>query len=117
MELLYLVSLKRLDPHNPVPIWFVTAVQYLYDSGSLNASSFPLDVAAAKNILEFHEFRSVHNWLSGIGASGFFVYTDGSFSSLRNVNMKTGAAAFFEDINLGFGVEVTGMVSSILAEL
>ncbi|KAG9287370.1 hypothetical protein G9A89_023742 [Geosiphon pyriformis] len=31
--------------------------------------------------------------------------------------MKAGAAAFFKDINLGLGVEVSGMVSSTLVKL
>ncbi|KAG9298995.1 hypothetical protein G9A89_020308 [Geosiphon pyriformis] len=75
MEFLYLVSL------------------YLHDFGSFNASSFPLDVAAAKNILESHKF------------------------SLRSVDIKASTAVFFKNINLGFGVKVTGMVFSTLAEL
>ncbi|KAG9286743.1 hypothetical protein G9A89_012293 [Geosiphon pyriformis] len=108
---------KRLDPHGLVSVWFVIAIWHLHDSGSLDASSSLLDEAAAKNILESYEFRLVPNWLSGIGASGFFVYTDGFFCGLGSVNIKAGAAVFFEDINLGLGMEVSGMVSSILVEL
>ncbi|KAG9288609.1 hypothetical protein G9A89_006710 [Geosiphon pyriformis] len=42
---------------------------------------------------------------------------DGFLCNLESVDMKAGAAAFFEDINLGLEVEVTGMVSSTLVEL
>ncbi|KAG9302504.1 hypothetical protein G9A89_007208 [Geosiphon pyriformis] len=108
---------KRLDPHGLVLVWFVAAVQHLHDFGSLDVCSSLLNSAAAKNILESHEFRMVHDRLSSIGVFGFSVYTDSSLSSLKSVNMKAGTTAFFEDINLGLGVEVTGMVSSILAEL
>ncbi|KAG9298836.1 hypothetical protein G9A89_015857 [Geosiphon pyriformis] len=118
MKLFYLVSLwKRLDPCGPVPVWFVTVIQYFHDSGSFDVCSFPLDDVAAKNILESYEFRSVHNRLFGIDAFGFFVYMDSSLYNLGSVNMKAGAAAFFENINLGLGIEVTDMVFSTLMEL
>ncbi|KAG9298554.1 hypothetical protein G9A89_018913 [Geosiphon pyriformis] len=39
------------------------------------------------------------------------------FLILGSVDMKAGATAFFEDINLGLGVKVTGMVSFTLVEL
>ncbi|KAG9291656.1 hypothetical protein G9A89_022075 [Geosiphon pyriformis] len=40
-----------------------------------------------------------------VGASGFSMYMDGSLCGLGSVNMKAGTAVFFEDINLGLGVE------------
>ncbi|KAG9298541.1 hypothetical protein G9A89_018900 [Geosiphon pyriformis] len=48
---------------------------------------------------------------------GFSVYINGSLCNLESVNMKASAAAFFEDINLGLGIKVTGIVSFTLAEL
>ncbi|KAG9297803.1 hypothetical protein G9A89_000108 [Geosiphon pyriformis] len=90
---------------------------HLHDSGSLDASSSSLNDAVVKNILKFHEFRLVCDQLSGIGASGFSVYMNGFFCSLGSVDMKAGTAAFFKNINLGLGVEVSGMVFSILVEL
>ncbi|KAG9307666.1 hypothetical protein G9A89_023231 [Geosiphon pyriformis] len=42
---------------------------------------------------------------------------DRSLSSLGTVSIKTGTAAFFEDIHLGLGIRVSGIVSSTLAEL
>ncbi|KAG9304363.1 hypothetical protein G9A89_019925 [Geosiphon pyriformis] len=75
------------------------------------------DVAAAGNILESHEFRSVHDQLSGISVFGFSVYMNDFLCSLKSVDIKAGAAAFFEDINLGLGMEITGIMSSTLVEL
>ncbi|KAG9304896.1 hypothetical protein G9A89_010758 [Geosiphon pyriformis] len=42
---------------------------------------------------------------------------DGSLSGLRTVVMKAGAVIFFEDINSGLSVGVSGLVSSTLSEL
>ncbi|KAG9303135.1 hypothetical protein G9A89_005093 [Geosiphon pyriformis] len=78
---------------------------------------FLSDVAAVENILKSCEFRLVYNQLSGISASGFSVYTDGSLCSLGSIDMKAGAAAFFEDINLGLEVKVTGVLSNNQADL
>ncbi|KAG9304354.1 hypothetical protein G9A89_019916 [Geosiphon pyriformis] len=99
MELLLLSSFgarmwKKLDPCGSVPVWLL----------------LPFGISM---IL----FRSVCDWLSGIGASGFSVYTDGFFCSLGSVNMKAGAAAFFKNINIGLGMEMTNIVSSTLVEL
>ncbi|KAG9291781.1 hypothetical protein G9A89_012066 [Geosiphon pyriformis] len=96
---------------------FAVAVQHFHVAGSFNVGSFPLVATSVKDILNSHEFRSVRNQLSGLSVSDFSVYMDGSLCGLGSINMKTGAAAFFEDINLGLGVEVFGMVFSTLAEL
>ncbi|KAG9303053.1 hypothetical protein G9A89_022142 [Geosiphon pyriformis] len=42
---------------------------------------------------------------------------DGSLNGLGTLDMKAGAAVFFKDINLGLGVEVSGLVSSTMAKL
>ncbi|KAG9296887.1 hypothetical protein G9A89_006842 [Geosiphon pyriformis] len=42
---------------------------------------------------------------------------NGSLSNLGSVNMKAGAAVFFEDIGMSLGVEVSGLMSSTLTEL
>ncbi|KAG9305003.1 hypothetical protein G9A89_007406 [Geosiphon pyriformis] len=108
---------KKLDPHGPVPVWFGAAIQHLHNFGTLDVCSSLPDSAVAKNILKSHKFRTVRDQLSSIDASGFSVYTDGSFCGLGSVNMKAGTAVFFENINLDLRIEVTGMVSSTLAEL
>ncbi|KAG9286871.1 hypothetical protein G9A89_012421 [Geosiphon pyriformis] len=45
------------------------------------------------------------------------IYTDGSLSDLGTVNMKAKAAVFFEDIGMGLGVGVSGLMSFTLTEL
>ncbi|KAG9305073.1 hypothetical protein G9A89_007713 [Geosiphon pyriformis] len=108
---------KRLNPHGPVFVWFAAAVHHLHIVGSFNVGLSPLVATSVKDILDSHEFRSMHDRLFGLGASDFSVYTNGSLCGLRSMNMKAGAATFFKDINLGLGVEVFGMVFSTLAEL
>ncbi|KAG9288218.1 hypothetical protein G9A89_020524 [Geosiphon pyriformis] len=49
--------------------------------------------------------------------SCFSVYTDGSLSGLGTLDVKTGAAVFFEDVNLGLSVQVSGLLFSTMAEL
>ncbi|KAG9296929.1 hypothetical protein G9A89_006884 [Geosiphon pyriformis] len=62
-------------------------------------------------------FGVICNDLLNVGATHLSVYTDGSLSNLDIVDMLAYAAVFFEDINLGLGVGVSGLVSSTLMEL
>ncbi|KAG9284529.1 hypothetical protein G9A89_014133 [Geosiphon pyriformis] len=41
---------------------------------------------------------------------------NGFLCGLESVDMKAGAAAFFKNINLGLGMEMSDMMSSILVE-
>ncbi|KAG9305872.1 hypothetical protein G9A89_016524 [Geosiphon pyriformis] len=75
------------------------------------------DDVGSLNILESSDFASVCDHLSQVGADSLSVYTDRSLSNLNTVGCRTGAAAFFEDIDLGLGVSVSGLMSSTLAEL
>ncbi|KAG9290393.1 hypothetical protein G9A89_007124 [Geosiphon pyriformis] len=43
--------------------------------------------------------------------------SNGSLKKLGSIDIRAGAAVFFEDISLGLGVRVSGLMSSILAEL
>ncbi|KAG9286563.1 hypothetical protein G9A89_014729 [Geosiphon pyriformis] len=52
-----------------------------------------------------------------VGANSLSVYMDGSVKNLGTTGCKARAAAFFEDINLGLGVCVQGLMSSTLVEL
>ncbi|KAG9287543.1 hypothetical protein G9A89_019604 [Geosiphon pyriformis] len=44
-------------------------------------------------------------------------YLNGSLYGLDTLGIKAGTAVFFEDIDLGLGVEVSGLVSSTMTEL
>ncbi|KAG9296956.1 hypothetical protein G9A89_003670 [Geosiphon pyriformis] len=45
------------------------------------------------------------------------LFTDNSLCGLGTLGMRAGTAGFFEDIDLGLGVEVSGLVSSTMTEL
>ncbi|KAG9294042.1 hypothetical protein G9A89_021210 [Geosiphon pyriformis] len=76
-----------------------------------------LDSVGSLNILESQDFVSVHNYFLQIGADSLLVYTDRPLSNLGSIGYKTGAAAFFKNIDLGLGVGVSGLMLSILVEL
>ncbi|KAG9284140.1 hypothetical protein G9A89_022914 [Geosiphon pyriformis] len=108
---------KRLDPHGPVPEWFKHSVLFLNSVRSFRDQSLVLEDGSPSNILESGDFVSIHDCLLVTGASSLSVYTDGSLSGLGMVGCRAGAAVFFEDIGLGLGVRVSGLMSSTLAEL
>ncbi|KAG9302590.1 hypothetical protein G9A89_007294 [Geosiphon pyriformis] len=86
---------KRLDSWGLVSYWFDVSVYYLNDSGPPFVCNLLLLQVGLSNVFKSYGF------LSGLGTLG----------------MKVGAAVFFEDINLGLGVEVFGLVSFTITEL
>ncbi|KAG9294041.1 hypothetical protein G9A89_021209 [Geosiphon pyriformis] len=62
-------------------------------------------------------FVSVHNHFLQIGANSLLVYTDRLLSNLGSIGYRTGAAAFFKNIDLGLSVGVSGLILSTLVEL
>ncbi|KAG9292060.1 hypothetical protein G9A89_017960 [Geosiphon pyriformis] len=108
---------KRLDHCGPVPLWFDFSVQFLSSVvPPFICPSFVKDHAGFDVRLS-HGFDVVCDTLLTINTAHLFVYMDGSLSGLGTVDVKTGAATFFEDINLGLGVGVSGLVFSTLTEL
>ncbi|KAG9303973.1 hypothetical protein G9A89_005883 [Geosiphon pyriformis] len=71
----------------------------------------------SSNVLWSHEFGVIGTGLFNSNVGHFFVYTDGSLSDLGTVDMKAGAAVFFEDIGMDLDVGISGLMSSILMEL
>ncbi|KAG9293046.1 hypothetical protein G9A89_016408 [Geosiphon pyriformis] len=63
------------------------------------------------------EFDVVCNRLLKVDSNCLSLFTDGSLCGLGTLDMKADAAVFFKDIDLGLGVEVSGLVSSIMTEL
>ncbi|KAG9288919.1 hypothetical protein G9A89_019541 [Geosiphon pyriformis] len=108
---------KRLDPCGPVPFWFNLSVRFLGSVAPLSSSSSLVDGHAVSDIHLSHDFGVICNTLPTIDAARLSVYTDGSLFGLDTVDIRAGAAVFFEDINLGLGVGVSGLVSSTLTEL
>ncbi|KAG9287246.1 hypothetical protein G9A89_008876 [Geosiphon pyriformis] len=108
---------KRLDPRGPVPFWFDLSVRFFDSIVPLSSSSSLVDGHAVSDIHFSRDFGVICDTLPTIDAAHLSVYMDGSLSGLGTVNMRAGAAVFFEDINLGLGVGVSGLVSSTLTEL
>ncbi|KAG9298157.1 hypothetical protein G9A89_000034 [Geosiphon pyriformis] len=62
-------------------------------------------------------FVAACSCFSQIDIDSLSVYTNGSLKNLGTVDCRAGATVFFEDIDLGLGVSVQGLVLSTLAEL
>ncbi|KAG9304120.1 hypothetical protein G9A89_006030 [Geosiphon pyriformis] len=105
---------KKLDPREPVLNWFKISVAFLIGSSPALPA---LSSVGSLNICGFSDFVSICNHLSQVGPDSLSVYMNGSLKSLGTIGCQAGAAAFFEDINLGLDVSVHGLVSSTLAEL
>ncbi|KAG9307160.1 hypothetical protein G9A89_016988 [Geosiphon pyriformis] len=108
---------KKLDFHGLVPFWFDFSVRFLGGVASLSGYSPHEGVCGSSDIHQSPGFGVICNDLLNVGAARLSVYTDGSLSNLGTVDMLAGAAVFFEDINSGLDVRVSGLVSSTLVEL
>ncbi|KAG9285357.1 hypothetical protein G9A89_010832 [Geosiphon pyriformis] len=108
---------KRLNLHGPIPNWFGLSVCFLNSASFFPICSLFLVDINLLDILESHEFGIICDCLLGVNAGCLSVYTDGSLNSLEILDMKAGTAVFFENINLGLDVKVSGLVFSIMTEL
>ncbi|KAG9301394.1 hypothetical protein G9A89_018066 [Geosiphon pyriformis] len=108
---------KRLDPHCPIPSWFELFVCFLGSIASPFGHSPYKSVYGSSDICQSLGFNVICNDLLNIGAICLSVYTNGSLSNLGIVDMLAGAVVFFEDINSGLSIGVSGLVSSTLVEL
>ncbi|KAG9292836.1 hypothetical protein G9A89_016198 [Geosiphon pyriformis] len=104
---------KKLDLYSSVPNWFELFVHFLNGIASLPVCfSLSRDIGLL-SVLGSYEVGVVHNHLLNVDASHLSVYTDKSLYNLNTVNMRAGAAVFFEYINFGLDVEVFGLVISL----
>ncbi|KAG9304448.1 hypothetical protein G9A89_020010 [Geosiphon pyriformis] len=85
--------------------------------GLISLYIFLVSVGGSSDIRQSLGFGVICNDLLSAGAAHFSVYTNGSLSNLDTVDILAGAAVFFENIDSGLGVGVSGLVSSTLAEL
>ncbi|KAG9304351.1 hypothetical protein G9A89_019913 [Geosiphon pyriformis] len=99
---------KKLDPRGPVPSWFDLSICFF---GGVTSPSRHSSHESSLG------FGVVCNDLLNVGAVHLSVYTDGSLSNLGIVDILAETAVFFENINSGLGVEVSGLVFSTLVEL
>ncbi|KAG9291177.1 hypothetical protein G9A89_013049 [Geosiphon pyriformis] len=108
---------KRLDPRGPILEWFRLVTAFL-DGASLPYNDrFVSDSAVHRDIFGSANYASVCGRLSQVISGSLSVYTNGSLRSLGSAECRAGTAVFFEDIGLGLGVGVSGLMSSTLVEL
>ncbi|KAG9300884.1 hypothetical protein G9A89_015340 [Geosiphon pyriformis] len=83
----------------------------------ISVTSSAVGGVVPQNVLDLIDFAMICNHLLGVSTDSILVYTDSSLAGLGTVGMWAGAAIFFDGVNLGLGVEVSGLVSSTMAEL
>ncbi|KAG9301951.1 hypothetical protein G9A89_020995 [Geosiphon pyriformis] len=108
---------KKLDPHGPIPEWFRLSAVFLAGKNSSPARVLLLANIGPLNILGSSGFVSVCDCLLQVNTRVLLVYTNGSLRNLGTVGCEAGAVAFFEDIGMGLGVGMSGLMSSTMAEL
>ncbi|KAG9289736.1 hypothetical protein G9A89_014471 [Geosiphon pyriformis] len=114
VEYLCLLFLKRLDSRGPVPDWFNISVAFLVASCSFLSA---LAGVGPLNIHGSNDFVFVCDYLSQVDTDSLSVYMDGSVKNLDTIGCRAEAAAFFENINLGLGVGIQGLMLFTLVEL
>ncbi|KAG9303673.1 hypothetical protein G9A89_018570 [Geosiphon pyriformis] len=82
-----------------------------HSSSTVSVGAGPL------NFCESNNFVAAHGHLSQIDINSLSVYTDNFLKYLGTADCRAGAAVFFENIDLGLGISVQGLVSFTLAKL
>ncbi|KAG9291885.1 hypothetical protein G9A89_012170 [Geosiphon pyriformis] len=108
---------KRLNLRGSVLFWFDLSVCFFDDVASSFICSSHAEFLDPSDVCQSFGFGVICNDLSNAGANCLSVYTDRSLCNLDTVDMKASAAVFFEDINSGLDVSVSGLVSFTLMEL
>ncbi|KAG9302938.1 hypothetical protein G9A89_022355 [Geosiphon pyriformis] len=76
-----------------------------------------LQVLDVNNVLLLDQFSDVKNDLLEVWFGSISVFTNSFLKEVGFVNVAGGAVAFFFEIELGIGVKVVGLLSSMMAEL
>ncbi|KAG9291166.1 hypothetical protein G9A89_013038 [Geosiphon pyriformis] len=106
---------KRLGSRGPMSLWFLKASTHL---NSCLHTSPPVGLASVcASVLDSTSFADIHEEIHGLWADKIDVYTDSSLRGLGTFQVACGAAVYFPSLNKDLGVEVHGVLSSILAEL
>ncbi|KAG9296360.1 hypothetical protein G9A89_014952 [Geosiphon pyriformis] len=107
----------ELSLEEEIMLPFVLSIKFLGNTVASSVQNLLLGDANTSSVLNSVEFGLVHDHLSGLGAGCISVYTNSSLSGLGSVNIKSGAVVFFDDINMGMEVKVSGLMLSTLAKL
>ncbi|KAG9287486.1 hypothetical protein G9A89_023858 [Geosiphon pyriformis] len=100
-----------------INFWFKLSAAFL--NNVTLSLTHPLAVygSSSSNILGSSDFVSVCNHLLQIDNGILSVYMDRSLKNQDTASCRAGTVIFFEDIGLGLGVGVSGLMSSTLAKL
>ncbi|KAG9297362.1 hypothetical protein G9A89_009446 [Geosiphon pyriformis] len=83
----------------------------------ISITSSAVSKVASRNVLDLIDFVTICDCLLGVDTNSISVYTNSSLAGLGTVGMWAGAVIFFDGVDLGLGVEVSGLVSSTMMEL
>ncbi|KAG9296236.1 hypothetical protein G9A89_014828 [Geosiphon pyriformis] len=108
---------KRLDPCGSVPKWFKLSVAFLNVRSSSFIHPSVLTSVGSLNIFESCDFVFVCDCFSQVHTDSLSVYTNKFLSNLDTVGCRASTATFFEDIDVGLSIGMSGLMSSTLAEL
>ncbi|KAG9288350.1 hypothetical protein G9A89_021381 [Geosiphon pyriformis] len=109
-------TVEKIGPYGSVPEWFKLSAAFFNDVTFSPTHSTALCNISSLNILKSSNFVSICNHFLQVDTSILSVYTDRFLKNLKTVNCQVSAAAFFEDIGLSLGVDVSGLMSSTLAK-
>ncbi|KAG9296155.1 hypothetical protein G9A89_014747 [Geosiphon pyriformis] len=105
---------KKLDPRDPVSIWFVSLAKFIVKDGLLNCVLlFPHSVSTDSSC----DFGYVGEHLLNSGLGSITIYTDGFIKNLGLLGAYGGATAYFLNIDTSVGIKMDGLLLSILVEL
>ncbi|KAG9305774.1 hypothetical protein G9A89_001062 [Geosiphon pyriformis] len=107
----------KLDPRGPVPHWFNVMHKFLLDRGLAPHAADDAGGFLGCSVLDSEQFAFVQDGLLEVWSDSLDVYTDGSLKSAGSSSVVSGAAAYFSALDVGVGVGVCGLLSSILSEL
>ncbi|KAG9306849.1 hypothetical protein G9A89_005750 [Geosiphon pyriformis] len=115
--LMFLVLMGLFSIEKPSNIGSSWTHVFLGGASSLSICSLLSDNCGSLDVLQSHDFGVISDNLLCADVDYISVYMDRLLSGLETLNIKTGAAVFFEDISMGLGVEVSGLMSSTIIEL
>ncbi|KAG9288053.1 hypothetical protein G9A89_017648 [Geosiphon pyriformis] len=110
----YGIVWKKLDPRGPVPVWFVSLVEFIKEDGLSNCVA----LSHCSALADFPcDFSYVNERLLNSNLSFVTIYTNSSIKSLGSLDAHGGAAAYFPDANISIRVKMDGLLFSTLVEL
>ncbi|KAG9301043.1 hypothetical protein G9A89_015779 [Geosiphon pyriformis] len=106
----------RLDLHGPVFAWFDLSVAFLNMMALISVPSSPVGGVVPRNVLNSIEFNTICGHLLDVSFNIISVFTDSSLAGLSTVGMWASMAVFFDGVDLGLGVVVSGLTIALALE-